>query len=87
MSDTLEWVDATTYVSSQPLPNLLHSIGTLNAEDAVKAWQVVRDARCGGDCNFIGMNLHSTNVVDSIVHNVRKRNLLRKIKSIFRALP
>ena len=68
MQDLAHVVEA---VTNQPLPVLPLSVGTLNAGDAIEAWQVVRDARCHEDCNYIGMDLHSTNVVVSIVRNVR----------------
>lgn len=66
-----DWADAANYAISQPLAESLVRLGTLNAGGADEAWQIVRDARCSEDCSYIGMDLHSTNVVVSIVRNVR----------------
>lgn len=66
-----DWADAANYAISQPLAGSLVRLGTLNAGGADEAWQIVRAARCSEDCSYIGMDLHSTNVVVSIVRNVR----------------
>lgn len=48
--------------------------GVLNTANAVEAWKMVQQARTSEDCRYIGMALHSTNVVVSVVHNVRDRH-------------
>ena len=48
--------------------------GVLNTANAVEAWKMVQQARASEDCRYIGMDLHSTNVVVSVVHNVRDRH-------------